>query len=479
MKNIKYLLSIFLFAAAVLGFQSCSDSDSTPAATAITVYKDSLAIQDLSFQVPAAEMILGVDCDADWTAVESDTSWIKISNHAGYGSSTKRSYLRLNIAKNRGDARTGTVTVSSGNLTQVITISQRGTGLDPGDPFESSYSFVENVKWGYNLGNTLDSDPQIGSYFRPHSDLDWETAWGQPTTTQAIIDSLAAQGINVIRIPVTWFPHMDKTWTCRTAWMDRVQEVVDYVLKAGCYCILNVQHDTGTRGTRTDGAGWLRADPDEYEASSVKFKSLWTQIATRFKDYDDHLLFEAFNEILDKEDTWGDATDPQAYTVVNKLEQDFVDAVRATGGNNEYRNLICNPYSAGSTDAKLAGFQVPSDIHTNHIIASLHSYDPYNFCNDNGEYNITEWDSSCEEEIDAITYRVNKRFVDLGIPYIFGEFGAIDEGKDMSERVKYATYVVSKFKSYETKGLWWMGLFNRNTMTWYEPEIVSAIKANL
>lgn len=469
--NIKGLLiASTIIAIATCIFTSCK-SDDVPSASKMDVYRDTEKIDALNFNMGSAFCMIGLDCDQDWDATCPD-EWCTISNHAGYGYTDKMSYIKVNVEKNKGEARTTNITFSSGNMSKVLTVSQKGTASDPGDTFESAFEFVENIHYGYNLGNTLDADPQVGSYFRPKSDLDWETSWGQPVTTQEIIDSLAAKGMNVIRIPVTWFPHMDKQWVCREVWMNRVQEVVDYVINAGCYCILNVQHDTGTRGTRTDGAGWLRADMDEYEASSEKFKSLWTQIATRFKDYDEHLLFEAFNEILDKNDTWGDPTDKDAYKAITLLEQDFVDAVRATGGNNEFRNLVCNTYGAGSTAEKLEKFQAPNDIHSNHILASIHSYDPYNFCNNNSgtgyDYNIYMWDKSCEQEIDDITLRVNNRFNDLGLPYIYGEFGAIDTQKDLGERIKYATYTMSKFKAYGTTGLWWMGLFDRKKLTWTE-----------
>ncbi|MBQ0046931.1 MAG: cellulase family glycosylhydrolase [Prevotellaceae bacterium] len=486
MKKTINIMSLIIALFATLAFQGCKSDDVVASATYLEIYRADIdaKVTELDFNLGSAFMLLGVHCDADWDA-ECDADWCTISNHAGYGyvdpnDSTKRqSYLKLNVSKNMGDPRTARITFTSGNSTAVLVVNQKGAAADPGDTFETAYEFVENIHMGYNLGNTLDSDPQIGSYFRPKSHLDYETAWGQPVTTQEIIDSIAAKGFNVIRIPVTWFPHMGKTWECNEVWMNRVQEVVDYVLNAGCYCILNVQHDTGARGTRTDGAGWLRADMEEYEnGSAEKFKSLWTQIATRFKDYDEKLIFEAFNEILDKEDTWGDPKDKDAYRAITLLEQDFVDAVRATGGNNEFRNLLVNTYGSGSTQEKLDNFQVPQDKHSNHILASVHSYDPYNFCCDNGEYNVFVWSSDCEQEINAIAERVNKRFNDLGVPYIYGEFGAIDEGKDMGERIKYAKYAMSKFKSYETTGLWWMGLLDRKTLKWYEDEIVDALSNN-
>ena len=145
-----------------------------------------------------------------------------------------------------------------------------------------------------------------------------------------------------------------------------------------------------------------------------------------------------------------------------------------------YRNLIVNPYSAGHTLAKLNGFNAPNDVVAGHILATVHSYDPYNFCNDNGEWNIEAFDSSCEKEIDEMFTMVDKRFAqELGLPYFYGEFGALDDKKLMAERVKYATYMAKKFKAYNTTGLWWMGLLDRKKVEWTESEIVEALFQNI
>ncbi len=493
MKTKKILnLAVLLLLAFVAG--ACSDSEDnktvdnglrTGAATVLEVLDGSeTALSTLNFSLGANKYIVGVNCDGQWKATV-DAEWVSLSNYSGWGYTNKHTYTKVSVTKNEGDARTATLTFSSGSITKQVTISQKGASKDPGDTFMSAFEFVENLVMGYNLGNTLDcnpdiTDPSTASWFNPKSDLDWETVWGQPVTTQAIIDDIAAKGFNVIRVPVTWYPHMDADGNVNEVWMNRVEEVVKYVLNAGCYCILNVQHDSGARNGRTDGAGWLQASASEYPTSSVLFKKLWTQIANRFKNYDEKLLFEAFNEILDNSDNWGDPSN-EACEVVCKLEQDFVDVVRATGGNNEFRNLVVNTYSAGSTAAKLAGFNSPNDLHAAHILASIHSYDPYWFCNDSSDpasqdYYINVFDSDCQSEIDDIFQRIEARFLNqLGLPYFLGEFGAIGVHPAMAERIKYAKYMKQKMEQYSIAGLWWMGLYDRKTGEWYEEEIADAL----
>ena len=472
---------------AALAFQSCSDVENEPSytgrssgsATKLNITRDSIAVGDnMQFSMGATSAVLGVECDGDWTAVVSDTSCVDVSNHAGYGFFDRWSYLRVNVKKNTGEARSTTLTFNSGSLTKTITLSQNGTGTDPGDTFPSSFATLEEFKLGYNLGNTLDSWP-VGDWWNPSvkSPTDWEQGWGQPITTPEIINSIASKGFNIIRVTVTWGPHMDAEGNVDAAWMARVKEVVDMVMDAGLYCIVNVQHDTGAANT-----AWLIADMDVYPTASPRFKHLWTQIANTFRDYNDHLLFEAFNEILYVNSNAGwtaPAAGNPCYEAIRRYHQDFVDAVRATGGNNEYRNLVINPYAGGNSQVVLNEVVVPNDKHSNHIMMSVHSYDPYNFCNDNGEWSILTFNQECKDEIDAVFSRVIRRSSDLGIPVFFGEFGAIDGNKDPGERIKYATYMAQKFKANATTGLWWMGLIDRTTLDWYEDEIVTALFKNL
>lgn len=504
--KLKQLFSMMLLAAAVLGFQGCSDSntpgstsknDYTDAGTVITLSHDGEIISDLS--LPMGELtsyMISVNTDGGWKASvpAADTSWVHITPHEGFGwalndttVTNTKAYVKLKVDYNEGEARTSAITFTTGGLTAVLNISQAGKGTG-GDPIESAWDMVANLTMGYNLGNTLDANPW-GDWWDPSTKTvnDWETSWGQPTTSQEIIDAIVAKGFNIIRVPVTWYPHVDANDNISEEWMNRVEEVVNYVLNAGAYCILNVQHDTGAGNGRTDGGAWLYADIDDYAAQTVRYQKFWKQIAERFRDYDEQLIFESFNEILNKSYSWTAPSDVNdgAYQAINKLQQDFVNVVRATGGNNQYRNLAVTTYAAtGTSDTALSAFVCPTDVVNGHLYLSIHSYDPYNFCNNNAgknadgseyDYNIKIFDDDCKATIDGVFARVSKRATEVGIPFIFGEFGAIDEEKSMSERVKYATYLNQKFDSYKTAGLWWMGLIDRKTLNWYENDIVTAL----
>ena len=481
-KNIRIFVTALLvscgFAAALT---SCSDDDDATPASRLSALQGGSVVSELNFTLASSSQMLAINTDGDWTAESSDTTWCRLQVHAGYGypDSLRNSYTRVIVDKNEGAPRQATITIKAGDLARTVMVNQRGMTTDPGDTFMSGFQLVERIVLGYNLGNTLDAshDPATQSWFKPKTWEDWETCWGQPVTTPKMIEDIVSRGFNIIRVPVTWFPHLDADGNVEQAWMDRVEQVVNYVLDAGCYCILNVQHDTGARdASRTDDGAWIAADINEYPTISPRFKHLWTQIATRFRDCDDRLLFEAMNETLNGLREWNTPNQDSDYEALNLLLQDFVDAVRATGGNNEWRNLVINPMGATSAQEEINAFECPLDVHSGHLIASVHSYNPYGFCNDAGQWNHYIFDEECQQEIDDIFARVEKRFAqELGLPFFFGEFGAIDRKKAMAERIKYARYMATKFKQYGTSGLWWMGLYDREEEEWDEAEIADAL----
>lgn len=343
--------------------------------------------------------------------------------------------------------------------------------------WETAQEAVKNMHVGWNLGNTLDSHGEWIEKWGDGSTASFETAWGQPVTSPELIQMFADTGFGAIRVPVTWYQHMDKTThEVDKKWMNRVEEVVNYVLDAGMYCILNVHHDTGTEG-------WLRADLNTNQETSEKFKALWKQIAERFADYDHRLLFEAYNEILDINNTWNFPSAAGAHQAANALNQDFVDVVRATGGNNRMRNLVVCTYAAATEEDNLKGFSIPQDITSNHLIAEVHSYAPYPFAFDLSEdeymnkYDTDIFNTSAKTEVQNIVNTVGRHFTQAGIPCILGEFGAHDKGNE-SERAKQAACYVSTAAQHGICCFYWMGLIDgedRKDLKWTAPLIRDAI----
>lgn len=506
----KIYRSIIVAAIAFISpmMTACSDSDKTDIAygktgngTVLTLTHEGEKVTDL--RVPMGELssyIVSVNSDGGWTVTmpDADTTWVHVTPTEGFGwnvadaeAANTNAYVKVKVDYNSGAPRQTAITFATGAVTAVLNISQAGRGSN-NDPIETAWEMVANLKIGYNLGNTLESNHDLSnSWFNPSGPGDWqtyETCWGQPITTQAIIDNIVDRGFNIIRVPVTWFPHMDDEGNINEDWMNRVEEVVNYVLNTGSYCILNVHHDNGARGEgRTDRHAWLIADMDKYEENTKLLQKIWQQICERFKNYDGKLIFESFNEILDKNYSWTPPTDVNSpvYECINRLHQDFVNVVRASGGNNLYRNLAVTTYAAtGNKDVPLEAFVAPQDKVEGHMYLTIHSYDPYNFVHDNSgvnsdgttyDYNIKIFNDECMEVIDGVFARCNKRATECGMPFIFGEFGSGDTKKALAERVKYGNYMNQKFKEYKMAGLLWMGFLDRKTGEWSDAEVLDAM----
>lgn len=322
---------------------------------------------------------------------------------------------------------------------------------------QTAAEITKDMGFGWNLGNSLDS--YVGTTFGGQ-DLSSETCWGNPKSTQTLIDGVKASGINTIRVPVTWYNHMDpNTYEIDDAWMDRVEEVVNYVLNNDdTYCILNVHHDTGENG-------WLKASSNNLETKKEIFTAIWEQIAERFGGYGDRLIFEGFNEILDDNSEWVNPSQ-ESLNIVNDLNQMFVDIVRASGGNNAQRCLIVNTYAASGNPYVTSNFEIPEDSAQDKIIAECHVYQPFYFTSEFYP-DETTWEQNkyyLDEQLDAIY----NNFVQKGTPAIIGEFGCAYTKDNMDEILSWAEYYVDTCTDYGIPCIYWDNgsqykLFNRTT----------------
>lgn len=316
-----------------------------------------------------------------------------------------------------------------------------------------------DIKVGWNLGNTLDC----------YDVKKAETGWGNPLTTKAMIDTVKAAGFNAVRIPVSWTDHITEDGTIDSAWMDRVQEVVDYSMDNDLYTIINVHHDDYT---------WLNPTYADEAAVKAKLTKIWTQIAERFQDYDGKLLFEGMNEprIVGSTYEWTGGT-AEERDVINHLHQAFVDTIRASGGNNPNRTLIVTTHAASITSAAVEGLIVPDD---GNIIVSIHSYAPWKFCFADHPDDKT-FDDAGKAELEKNFDYLNAIFTAKGIPVIIGEFGA--ENKDnAAERAEYYEYYIRAAAQRGIPCFIWdngpddsFGLLDRRNLTWYDQSILDGI----
>lgn len=359
---------------------------------------------------------------------------------------------------------------------QSFVITRDQVRLDASYIEESAANALKNMRLAWNLGNTLDC---FGTWIgNNQSSEKYETAWGQPVTKPELMAFLKREGFNAVRVPVTWWQHLDSNDNIDEAWMKRVQEIVDYVISQGMYCIINVHHDTGSGSADQH---WLRADFNKFDQMNVRFQKIWQQIATRFISYDQRLLFEGYNEMLDDANTWTDAKESSSYTAVNQFAQSFVNTVRATGGNNQTRNLIVTPYSAATWNG-LTSFTVPTDNVSGHLIAEIHSYDPYNWLATAGTWGTTQ-----SNFIRDMYTRLKSKFISKGIPVIIGECGIIGENDvdtdaikaKKTEAAKHIADVIRQGKALNIPVFYWMTLIDgadRSVPQWTIPELVEAMK---
>ena len=364
-------------------------------------------------------------------------------------------------------------------MSQESVISRDEVNLNATYIEESAVSAVKNMGLGFNLGNTLDA---FASHIQNNlSETSvYEKCWGQPVATKSQMEFLKAGGFNAVRVPVTWVQHLDAEGNVDEAWMSRVEEVVNYVLSSGMYCILNVHHDTGSGEEKWQ---WVKADADNYTKNSARFKNLWRQIATRFQGYSSRLIFEGYNEMLDAANQWTRPKNSSSYEVLNSYAQDFVDVVRSTGGNNLTRNLIITTYSAAHVQEVLDNLVLPTDKSEGHLAVEVHTYDPYDWVNTYGK-----WTEQCSNELAALFDRLNKRFVSKGIPCIVGEYGPhgnnVNINTSSSETLKQAAAdqaadMVRRAKKLDIATFYWMSIFDgtdRNVPQWTLPSTVEAMK---
>ena len=307
-------------------------------------------------------------------------------------------------------------------LFQAPAVQQHGKG----DSMSEAMEFVKNIKVGISIGNTLDAtDGRLKKDAAPSA---FETAWHNPVITKRFVDSILDAGFNLVRIPVSWTNHLGEApdFVIEKSWLDRVQEVVDYVYSRKAYIILNLHHED-----------WNFPYYDNCEAACRKIRAVWKQLCERFADYDEHLIFEAQNEPrkVGTELEWNGG-DEEGWEVVNTTNRAFLETVRAAGGHNSGRYVMLPGYGA-NCKVGIRHIAVPED---KKVIISVHAYEPYEFALQiPGRRN---WNHDTEE-IDRLMRDLQELYTDRGIPVIIGEFGAMNKEDNEDERAEWVKYYVS------------------------------------
>jgi endoglucanase len=416
----------------------------------------------IEFQSDEGSYDLTIITDADvWTINSSGTSWITLSPATGAAGT---SIVKVNASENTSRSeRSAIVTINANKATPVkISIFQAGytapggglypnynTNPLPADATGMSSTAEEiaaKISLGWNIGNSLEA---TGS----------ETAWGNPKISKALIDLVKQSGFNAVRIPCSWNQYLSNSTKAeiKTEWLNRVKEVVQYCVDNNMYVIINIHWD----------GGWLENNVTEAkkDENNARQKAFWEQIATHFRNFDEHLLFASANE--------PNVENAAQMAVLTSYHQTFIDAVRSTGGKNAYRTLVIQGPSTDIDKTNKLMLSLPTDKVANRMMVEVHYYTPYQFClmdkdADWGKmfyywganYHSTTdtarnatWGE--EADLDKLFKSMKTQFVDKGIPVILGEFGVIRRsnltGSDLTlhldSRAFFFKYVVKQAKS--------------------------------
>lgn len=283
-----------------------------------------------------------------------------------------------------------------------------------------------NLSPCWNLGNSFDSVDDNGTV--------GETKWGNPVVTEKLFQTVKAQGFKSVRIPVSYMNMVSSTGDVNDDYLDRIQAVVDRALDTGLYVIINVHHDgsDGVTGKWIDIS--LDNSSSDFEAVLEKYASVWGEIAERFQNYNQALLFEGMNEVmLTNKYTFdfNSQTDVAAFNNacenIKSLNDVFVAVVRdeeVTNANDD-RCLIVPAYN---TDINLTAegftrnqFAMSTDSVANRLILSVHYYDPYDFTLN--QYGTSSWDVNGQYGADYMAAQIAK-VTNKGYPVFIGEYCA-------------------------------------------------------
>lgn len=334
----------------------------------------------------------------------------------------------------------------------------------------TSQKLVSNIRVGWNLGYSLEAcisdldGNTLPDVTPPTGKVPDETLWGNPPASEQLFNALLDSGVNAVRLPITWRGHVDKDFNIDENWLNRVKQVVDYAINCGMYVIITVYHDGAFD---TDYGAWIRNAAKDYDTTIAQYKYLWQQIADKFCAYNERLLFESMNEV----EFYGTPAD-EAYDLLNRLNQEFVDTVRGTSGNNLRRHLVIAGYNADISSTCDSRFVMPEDT-AGKCILSVHYYTPVTFCRASirNYWGIPSEQRWMEQQVQTL----KTKFVDNDIPVMITEYGA--KGKDAASRVFFCEKLLKLCRDNDIAAFLWDdgSELDRTTFEWHTPELIEAL----
>lgn len=349
----------------------------------------------------------------------------------------------------------------------LTTLSFSGCGGETlGTDFEAenTIEFVNAMGVGWNLGNTFDATGGV-----VEDPASCETSWGNPVTTKELIHFVKSEGFDTIRIPITWDGRtgFSPEYEINEGWIKRIKEVVGWCLEEDIFVIINLHHDDA----------WIKKASTKYEHTMTKYKAIWSQIAEEFGDYSNRVIFESMNEVA-----FDDLGTELGCELLNKINAEFVDLIRSTGGKNADRYLLIAGYCT-DIDRSVPNLVLPDD---DKLIVSMHYYDPAHFTLASPDTSwgfIDTWGTQADfAHLAGQLDKLKETYTDKGVPVIIGEIGCLITDKQPDSRNLYIASFIDYCLNYGgiCPVLWDNGanmqVLNRREMTWDSEDLEIAVK---
>ncbi len=389
--------------------------------------------------------------------VTSDAAWVTTRDRV-YDKYKIKFWLYTTSNRTYED-RVATLTVSCEGASPItFTVNQPKKTIipEPELPANDAVAMGKKIAFGWNLGNEMEAHD---------NGMPKEDAWTGTLCTQATFDGVAAKGITAVRIPVSWIKLIGPApdYTLDADRLARLKEIVAYAHNANLVTIFNLHHDGA------ESSWWLNIkNGADNDAILDEIDKVWTQLAEAFKEEGDWLMFESFNEINDG--NWGSSGEyttedgkKRMNDVLNGWNQKFVDAVRATGGNNATRWLGVPGYCASPEFTLNDGFKLPTDA-ASHVMVGIHDYTPYDFCQTakdtqwGNTREIKDGDDSYEEDyMKQLFHDFYEKYVKNNVPVYLGEFGCANHkpGEGRRYQLYYLEYLSKCAATYGMGGFIW------------------------
>lgn len=385
------------------------------------VSTEGLIIETASFEVSADGGSITVKLKANGGYDVTTPSWIAQADNSTRANMQDYEEVFTIEANISPLARTAQISFTRGDIVESVTVNQ-AAGQVEANMDRTAKELAKAMYPGWNLGNTMEAG-DMANNFTNAGGLGAETAWQSTQTTKALIDFVKAQGFKSVRIPTSWvMGHITdaENMTIDPAWLARVKEIVDYCISDGLYVFINDHWDGGwieVEGFSKTSSSYEAVDETIIADKVNKLKKLWTNIATYFKDYNEYLMFAGLNEPFQEYSLFG-TRHSELTPILERYNQAFVDAVRATGGNNAKRVLIVQGPST-NISSTVNYFNMPTDTENGKLMVEVHYYEPWDFCGSNA---TKDWnaDASVKTSFESL----KTKFVNHNIPVVIGEYGA-------------------------------------------------------